>query len=596
MSVGTYNLLIRDQSYTILLSTQLNLFTIECTLLQQQITWTAKFTAQYIEDMTIKTGISQSYNRFILLLSDALHRTAESPLNESSELLLDILTVNDLQQIKRQKQGLSESTNINDNVNNNNKRYLILTLQSDSTPVHYPLPLKLSSNHSLHHRINSINAPTPTNTSLNRSVSFNNTALSQSAASCVSDKCIHALKLVSLQRDHSKLSVELEIVKSELNAVQHTSRDNSITKAPASHSRRGSKLVDQSLVDQLESHIWELQEHINQLNSKYNKRMNSANDEINILQSKLAKSTELEHEYRIKCRKLESDLKQLNQSNVYKRNSSRSSSVDNRQARGRSRPVSRSSSVTSLRNGSNTTSSMSRSSSVSSVRNVVNRLYPGGSSIRSRNSSPSPANHSTHQSNTSTRTRSASPSTFNSTGRSIRSTSSTRSFDATAYIRQKQEKEKNNLQRRQAERTPARVTPARETSRTRVDRDGNIVAVRHRSIDGSNQPAIKSTLNTRVNGRPSVSCSSTGYSDYDHMNVSTHSTLSQSSSVKYIEAQKHSAETQQEIDYLLRKLDIDQDNNNIHINQPRRVSEIDNRLSSLQSLLQHEKQALRQDS
>lgn len=587
MPATTYKLVIRDQLYTVHTTVQSTLLLLQCTAITSQLTWSAKFTTQYIEDMSSKTGVHQPYNKFISLLTDALQRTAAGSVTESSELLLDILTVDDLQQIKRQKQGLNDTTNLNTTQStNNSKRYLILTVQYDNQPVHYPLPLKLTNNNDIQHTHNALSAHTlPVKSSDNTLIS--------SASPCQPDKCIHALKLSTVQREHSKVVVELEIARSELNALQQTSRSASIQSG--THHKRGSKLPDQQVVDQLESHVWELQEYINQLNAKHQKQVNQLNHDIDTLQLKLKKANESERDYRIKCRKLESDIKQLSShtsnSSYYRATSnSRTHSADARQQqRGRSRPISRSSSVASVRAGT----SMSRSSSVSSVRNVVNRLYPGGSSIRSRNSSPAPSSKSSYhyRSTSAQRTRSASPA-LNTSSRSMRSNSSIASFDATAYIRAKQERERTVAERRQAERVPPRVTPVREPSRTRVDRDGNIVAVRRRDID---TPSNGSRIEVHDSqATPYRTGSTVQYGDQRSNFIST--TLpARSSTSKYIEAQKHSAETQQEIDNLLNKLSVDTDSAHIPSHQPRRVTEINDRLASLQSKLEQEKQALRAD-
>lgn len=94
--------------------------------------WRADFTAKYIEDITQKTGNFKKFPVFIKMLCSALKE-------ESSSVYIDVLTAQDLEELKRKKLGTTAPTT-------STKRYLILTSTNDFDKVHYPLPLSFEEN------------------------------------------------------------------------------------------------------------------------------------------------------------------------------------------------------------------------------------------------------------------------------------------------------------------------------------------------------------------------------------------------------------------------------------------------------------------
>ena len=56
-----------------------------------------------------------------------------------NEIALDLLTQNDLEQLKQRKTSSGENVNFNDDPKQ--KKYLILTLKGEYEKTHYPLPL-----------------------------------------------------------------------------------------------------------------------------------------------------------------------------------------------------------------------------------------------------------------------------------------------------------------------------------------------------------------------------------------------------------------------------------------------------------------------
>ena len=98
--------------------------------------WKNVFSAEYIEEITQKTGNFKKFNVFLKMLMTSLSKNSES-------VFLDILTYQDLQVLKTRKQGQSsqsQSQGVNASMTNN-KRYLILTYVVEFDKVHYPLPM-----------------------------------------------------------------------------------------------------------------------------------------------------------------------------------------------------------------------------------------------------------------------------------------------------------------------------------------------------------------------------------------------------------------------------------------------------------------------
>ncbi|GFO03898.1 coiled-coil domain-containing protein 61 [Plakobranchus ocellatus] len=101
--------------------------------------WRASFDAQYIEDLTHKTGNFKQFNIFVSMLESAISKTSES-------VCLDLLTYNDLETLRQKKSGAASSTVKSSmpaqrSAHITSKRYLILTYTVEFDRIHYPLPL-----------------------------------------------------------------------------------------------------------------------------------------------------------------------------------------------------------------------------------------------------------------------------------------------------------------------------------------------------------------------------------------------------------------------------------------------------------------------
>ena len=100
--------------------------------------WRGKFSKNYIEEITSKTGNFKRFLVFVRMLMSAIRQ-------ESDNVLIDLLTYGDLEILKARKTGREPDPDLLDpkNPKNNIKRYLILTYVGEFDRVHYPLPLLL---------------------------------------------------------------------------------------------------------------------------------------------------------------------------------------------------------------------------------------------------------------------------------------------------------------------------------------------------------------------------------------------------------------------------------------------------------------------
>ena len=86
-----------------------------------------------VEEITQRAGSFKKFAVFLQMLRSALE--------EGGSVSLDILTYADLQALKRRKAGQPESGAQTSAGAANNKRYIIVTYESQFDRVHYPLPL-----------------------------------------------------------------------------------------------------------------------------------------------------------------------------------------------------------------------------------------------------------------------------------------------------------------------------------------------------------------------------------------------------------------------------------------------------------------------
>ncbi|DAA19746.1 TPA: coiled-coil domain containing 61-like [Bos taurus] len=96
--------------------------------------WRGEFDANFIEDLTHKTGNFKQFSIFCNMLESALTQSSES-------VTLDLLTYTDLESLRNRKMGGRPGPLASRSAQLNSKRYLILIYSVEFDRIHYPLPL-----------------------------------------------------------------------------------------------------------------------------------------------------------------------------------------------------------------------------------------------------------------------------------------------------------------------------------------------------------------------------------------------------------------------------------------------------------------------
>ncbi|XP_074932415.1 centrosomal protein CCDC61-like isoform X3 [Phalacrocorax aristotelis] len=97
-------------------------------------TWRGEFDADFIEDLTRKTGNFKQFGIFCDMLESALMQSSRS-------VTLELLTYADLETLRSQKMGAISRPPLSSASHLNAKRYLILVYSVEFDRIHYPLPL-----------------------------------------------------------------------------------------------------------------------------------------------------------------------------------------------------------------------------------------------------------------------------------------------------------------------------------------------------------------------------------------------------------------------------------------------------------------------
>ncbi|CAD8082194.1 unnamed protein product [Paramecium primaurelia] len=150
-----------DVNYIININANIETLNIEIESKQSGDSWIANYHAQYIEEIASKTGNYKKYTTFIKMLQSALN-------NQTETVYIDILTFQDLEQIKNKRSNKLQTQNIAPN----NKRYLILSYIVEFDKVHYPLPLNYNEQPNLQQMKNTIIRLRKENESLHKNLQF----------------------------------------------------------------------------------------------------------------------------------------------------------------------------------------------------------------------------------------------------------------------------------------------------------------------------------------------------------------------------------------------------------------------------------------
>lgn len=123
-----------DVNYMLTLSGDADSLSIEVEHAEDGRRWRSQFAANFIEDITKKTGNVKKFDVFVRMALSALAQ-------ESDAVYLDILTARDLEMLRRHANPQGPPTT--STAGQSDKRYLILTYRAEFDKVHYPLPLPL---------------------------------------------------------------------------------------------------------------------------------------------------------------------------------------------------------------------------------------------------------------------------------------------------------------------------------------------------------------------------------------------------------------------------------------------------------------------
>lgn len=92
-------------------------------------TWRNTFAGKHVTEITEKAGKAVNYGVFVQQLCSAFERKSE-------QVFVDVMSSFDLESIKIKRGGQANQLNMK-----SNKRYIILSISSNDSRTHYPLPL-----------------------------------------------------------------------------------------------------------------------------------------------------------------------------------------------------------------------------------------------------------------------------------------------------------------------------------------------------------------------------------------------------------------------------------------------------------------------
>ena len=131
-----------DTNYVVNLAVKGAMISLEIEETVSNERWSGEFTAQYMEEITLKAGNFKKFSVFVKMLISSFDR-------ENDSVYVDVLTYADLETLKARKAGTADGANAGaattasttGKSKSEMKRYVILTYRSDYDRVHYPLPL-----------------------------------------------------------------------------------------------------------------------------------------------------------------------------------------------------------------------------------------------------------------------------------------------------------------------------------------------------------------------------------------------------------------------------------------------------------------------
>ncbi|CAJ1382737.1 unnamed protein product [Effrenium voratum] len=124
-----------DAEYVLSVSGDTESLSVEVEHAEDGRRWRSRFAANFVEEITRRTGNAKKFDVFVRMLLSALAQ-------ESDCVYLDVLTARDLEMLRRHANPQGPPTT-NPTTAQSDKRYMILTYRAEFDKVHYPLPLPL---------------------------------------------------------------------------------------------------------------------------------------------------------------------------------------------------------------------------------------------------------------------------------------------------------------------------------------------------------------------------------------------------------------------------------------------------------------------
>jgi len=235
--------------------------------------WAGDFTAKYIEDITQKTGNFKKFPVFIKMLCSALK-------DESSSVYMDVLTAQDLEELKRKKLGTSATSA----PTTSTKRYLILTSSNDFDKVHYPLPLSYEEN--------------PDAETMKRTISRLSSAIEGYRSKAVSVVSPSNFSDIAKASFYSEVSVTSNGFNATSRTVEEIKGENDKLKRKLALLERTNSVQDEDILNRLENHksVDRYLEDSRVEMRTLSERLNESQQKLRETQSELFKAKiELEH-------------------------------------------------------------------------------------------------------------------------------------------------------------------------------------------------------------------------------------------------------------------------------------------------------------
>ena len=255
------------------------------------VVYTGKFSSTYIEEMTKKTGNYKKFTLFITMLNMAVNPSYHSNHSTTihSNVLIDVLTYNDLQLLKQHKYGTNNNNTTavslpaaTATVQHNNKRYFILTYSNEFDRVHYPLPLKADEQQ------------IPSSNNYNNSQSHGTAEYLQQELNPPHTQ----------YNDYQVIIEENKQLKQQIHTLLTDHRHHQLSQLSSSNHTNTTQQYKSDLAV-LNQQLMDERIYSQQLETQYKLQLNELNDVCNQLRDS-------ERHYRLQCRKLQQELDTIN--------------------------------------------------------------------------------------------------------------------------------------------------------------------------------------------------------------------------------------------------------------------------------------------